>query len=282
MAATLKLPEPHLHARPFGARCIPALTDDALFDRVGVRIAFTGRAGGVSTGPYAGLNLGGHVGDDPAAVTENRARLLAAMGVPEVPMIMANQIHGSSIVELSSADPDAFDGACKRAREGADAIAVGVPHVAALLCYADCAPLIIVSPSGRFVVVHAGWRGAVAGIAGKAARLLARCDDREFGGVKPDVYNAYIGPHIHAECFETGADVRALFVDRYGERIVPDECHVDMARAITDDLERAGLSPSRVVGADSCTVCASERYFSYRASGGTCGRHGAFAVLQKG
>lgn len=282
MAATSGLPAPHLHARPFGARRIPVLTDDALFDRTGVRIAFTGRAGGVSVGPYADLNLAGHVGDDPAAVADNRRRLLAAMGASEVPMIMANQVHGTTVVELSSDDPEALDAVCEQARAGADAIAVGVPNVAALLCYADCVSLIVVSPSGRFVVVHAGWRGALAGIAGKAASQLAHRDAEDLCVGTPGNCNAYIGPHIHAECFETGTDVCDLFVERYGERVAPDERHVDLARAVADDLEGVGVSSARIAHADICTACAPERYFSYRASGGTCGRHGAFAVLQKG
>ena len=67
MVATGQLPIPQITARRFGARCLPALTDDALYERTGVRVAFTGRAGGVSEGPYSSLNLGNHVGDDPAS-----------------------------------------------------------------------------------------------------------------------------------------------------------------------------------------------------------------------
>ncbi len=56
MVATGQLPIPQITARRFGARCLPALTDDALYERTGVRVAFTGRAGGVSEGPYSSLN----------------------------------------------------------------------------------------------------------------------------------------------------------------------------------------------------------------------------------
>ena len=81
MVATEQLPIPQMTARRFGARCLPALTDEALYERTGVRIAFTGREGGVSLAPYASLNLGNHVGDEPEAVERNRALLLEHLGI---------------------------------------------------------------------------------------------------------------------------------------------------------------------------------------------------------
>ena len=285
MATPAELPEPQLDARPFGARRLSVLTDEALFAYAGVRIAFTGRASGVSEGAFASLNLGGHVGDDPAAVAENRRLLLEAFGVPSAALVMANQVHGDEVVEVASADGAAIEAARARALSGADALLVEVPQVAALLCFADCVPVVVVSPTGRFAVAHAGWRGAVAGIAGKVARQLAARDATDLGiGVDAAAAacNAYIGPHIHAECFETGADVRAQFVERFGAAVAPDERHVDLARAVTCDLMRAGLQAGRIANAGVCTVCSADEYYSYRASGGTCGRHGAVAVRQKG
>ena len=277
-----RLPVPELDARLFGARRLSALTDEALFDCSGVRIAFTGRAGGVSEGAFSSLNLGGHVGDDAQAVARNRTLLLEAMDAARAPLVMANQVHGDRIVAVGASDAPSLEEARSLALAGADARVVEVPQVAALLCFADCVPVIIVSPTGRFAVVHAGWRGAVAGIAGKAVRELAARDEPSLGIGAAAAYNAYIGPHIHTECFETGPDVRARFVERFGEAVAPDHCHVDLARAVTADLEAAGLRVPRIVDAGVCTACQPDAYFSYRASGGLCGRHGAFAVLQKG
>lgn len=280
-----QLPEPHLDARLFGARRLSVLTDEALFECTGVRIAFTGRFGGVSEGAFAELNLGGHVGDDPAAVAENRALLLEALDAESAALLVPNQVHGDEVVEVSSTDTSAVERARAHAVAGVDALVVDVPQVAALLCFADCLPLVIVSPTGCFAVVHAGWRGAVAGIAGKAARLVAARDAAALGIALDEAAaacNAYIGPHIHAECFETGDDVLARFVERFGATVAPDERHVDLARAVTCDLMGAGLLMRRIVDAGVCTVCASDDYFSYRASGGSCGRHGALAVRQKG
>ena len=181
MVATGQLPIPQITARRFGARCLPALTDDALYERTGVRVAFTGRAGGVSEGPYSSLNLGNHVGDDPASVERNRALVLEALDAADVPLVVPSQVHGEVVVELDDASPEALDAAREAALAGADALVATVPGIAALLCFADCVPVIVVSPTGRFAVAHAGWRGVENGVAAKAVRALAgRC--RRAGG----------------------------------------------------------------------------------------------------
>ena len=279
MAAALPLP----NLVPWDQGGLFLLADRGLERATGVCVAFAGRLGGASAGPYATLNLGGHVQDAVDAVQENRRRLLAALGAEGMPLVVPNQVHGTRIVAIDDASD--IEDACAAAAEGADGLLVGVPDVAALLCFADCVPVVLASPTGRFAVVHAGWRGAVAGIAGKAARLLAARDAAELG-IAPSAaaarLNAYLGPHIHAECFETGADVRARFVDRYGADVAPDGRHVDLARALECDLAGAGLTAERILDAGACTACRPDDYFSYRASGGICGRHGAIAVLQKG
>lgn len=277
MIATGQLPIPQITARRFGARCLPMLTDDALYERVGVRIAFTGREGGVSEDPYAALNLGSHVGDDATAVECNRALVLEALDAADMPLVVPSQVHGDEVVELDDVSPDALAAARARACDGADALVANVAGVAALLCFADCVPVIVVSPTGRFAVVHAGWRGVEMGVAAKAVHALARADAVDLGPTAAGSYNVYVGPHIHATCFETGADVRRRFEARFGFTCIPDERHVDLLEALTLGLVEAGIDRTRVADAGVCTVCSSGEYFSYRAAGGTCGRHGALA-----
>ncbi|WP_241158154.1 polyphenol oxidase family protein [Adlercreutzia sp. ZJ138] len=274
------LPQPHLNARHFGARSLCVLTDDALFDTCGVRIAFSSRDGGVSESPYRSLNLGSHVGDNPQAVQENRAVLLEALGAADVRLIVPNQVHGTTVVVVDNPSAAAFDRATDEAQEGADAIVVAVPRTAALLCFADCVPVIVVSPSGAFVVAHAGWRGALAGVAACAVQQLVHACERQGGCTDPSRYNAYIGPHIGAECFETGDDVRARFRERYGEACLVGERNVDLDRTLAINLGEAGVSPDRIAHARVCTVCRSDEYYSYRAEGGVCGRHGAIAFKE--
>lgn len=275
------LPEPQLNARRFGARSLCALTDDALFKACGVRIAFTGRDGGVSEGPYRSLNLGSHVGDDACAVRANRAALLEALGAPSARLIVPNQVHGDAVVVVDDPAPAAVGRAADAARAGADAVVVAVPRTAALLCFADCAPVIAVSPSGAFAVAHAGWRGALAGVAARAVRHLAQTCERQGGCADPSRFNVYIGPHIGAECFETGDDVRARFRERYGDACLAGERAVDLDRALAASLAEAGVVPNRIANARVCTVCRSDEYFSYRAEGGVCGRHGAIAFKEE-
>lgn len=252
---------------------LPVLTDNALARTSGVRVAFTGREGGVSEGCYGSLNLGGHVGDDPSAVAENVARAARALGASPEEVLVANQVHGTHVVAVRAAGEVARATAREEAAAGADGFLVTVPRTLALLCFADCTPMAIVSPAGSFAVAHGGWRGCVGGIAGKAARALAEAD-----GVIPSALNVYIGPHIGPCCFEVGDEVVAQFRAAFGDGCVEaDGRHVSMARAIATDLACAGVAPERICAAGVCTQCHPDQYFSYRASGGVCGRHGVLA-----
>lgn len=283
MAVPPSLPLPCLTDR--AGASVPALSDDALASSVGVRLAFTGRAGGAGTGAFESLNLGGHVGDDPAVVARNRAAVLRSLGVPDAPLIVPNQVHGTDFVDVADGSDAALSAARAQAAAGADGIMVDVPGVAALLCFADCVPVIVVSPTGRFAVVHAGWRGAVAGITGAAVGRISLADARSTGTSPEQAaaeLNVYVGPHICARCFEVGGEVSRQFADRIGPACVPDAAHVDLSAAVRADAESAGVRRGRIVCADACTACSPDRYFSYRASGGVCGRQGAVAIRMEG
>lgn len=250
---------------------IPLLTDEDLFRSVGVRVAFTGREGGVSSGPYASLNLGSHVDDDLGCVLENRSRLMSALGASSSQLIVPNQVHGTRIVSV--AQPQLAASVQDDASDGADGVEVLCDDVAALLCFADCMPVIVVAPSGAFAVVHAGWRGVYGHIAVSALRSL--CDAT---ACQPDECNIYLGPCIQAECFEVSEELADKFSKEFGESCIYSYRHVDLVEAMRLDLERAGANPRRIASAGVCTVCNCGEYFSYRATDGVCGRHGAFAV----
>lgn len=280
---TLVLPDPELTKGRFAS--IPAYSDEALYAATGVRIAFTTREGGVSEGPYNSLNLGSHVKDDLVSVQENRCRVQQAFACEDAPLFVPNQVHGDTVLELG--DPRSIDTPLApaqahelalQAQDGADGLVVHALNAAALLCYADCVPVIIVSPTGRFAVVHAGWRGVDNLISVKAVRSMAYADEALLGADAASTYNVYIGPHIGPECFETGADVHARFVSQFGGECAFDGSHIDLAEGLRIQLERAGVSRLRICDLAKCTVCENSEFFSYRGQGGTCGRHGAFAV----
>ena len=280
---TLVLPDPELTKGRFAS--ISAYTDEALFEATGVRIAFTTREGGVSEGCYGSLNLGSHVNDNLESVQENRRRVQQAFGCEESALIVPNQVHGGVVLnvgepgKLGSPLPEGAEGEVRElAAQGADGLIVNAAGTAALLCYADCVPVVIVSPTGRFAVVHAGWRGVDNLISVKTVRMMAQADAPLLGQNAAAQYNVYIGPHIGPECFETGADVHAKFVAQFGEACAFGETHIDLAEGLRIQLQQAGIAPTRICDLGKCTVCYNSEFFSYRGQGGTCGRHGAFAV----
>lgn len=143
-----------------------------------------------------------------------------------------------------------------------------------MLCFADCVPVIVVSPRRTFAVVHAGWRGVMARIAESAVKRVCERDD-----VEPSCLNVYIGPHIHACHFEVGEDLACRFANEFGPSVLTDDRHVSLSAALRCGLISLGVDERRIADAGVCTVCdGGKRYFSYRASGGRCGRHAAFAV----
>ena len=217
MIATLELPLPRLSEGRFAS--VTALSDSALYEACGVRIAFSKRVGGVSEGAFESLNLGQHVGDDAAAVNENRRILTAAFNAERYPCIVPKQVHGTQILTMSEG---VSRSACEaRAQEGVDAIVVEIPRQAALLCFADCVPVIMVSPSGRFAVVHAGWRGLINGVISAAFKHLLALEKERWQKLAPRDLNLYIGPYIHAECFETGEEVAERFSREFGSSCLP-------------------------------------------------------------
>ncbi len=261
-------------------------TDDALFQATGVRIGFTERAGGFSAAPYDSLNLGRFAGEGESPALRNIHHLMKVVGAPAAHLLNPKQVHGTELVTVLPGDD--VRQAQDAAEAGADGVVVDVADVFALLCFADCAPLIMASPDGAFAVAHAGWRGTHGRIASKTLRALAsavqsqrrRKQSGACGGGVADIacsINIYLGPYIHAECFEVGEDTRALFEAEFGAVALASERHVDLKAALIEDLVSAGADPERIADAGFCTVCDRDRFYSYRAEGGTCGRHGAFA-----
>ena len=274
------LPAPSLAAVSYpsaeGSGSIVAWTDGALFEKARVRVAFTQRTGGVSMAPYDSLNLATHVDDELRAVQANRRILAQALELGETPVVVPKQVHGDRIVSLAQASAQSVASFREEAAKGCDALLVQARGVAGLMCFADCVPLVMVAPSGRFAVVHAGWRGVENGIAVKALHKLVLGEP----GLTTDAscVNVYRGAYIHAECFEVDPDLRDMFVDRFGAQVAPDQTHVDLGRALDIDLVRAGIDPARIADVGRCTACDTASWFSYRAEKGLCGRHGALCV----
>lgn len=208
----------------------------------------------MSAAPYASLNLGGHVGDLPEAVAENRRRLREAAGVPAEP-VWLSQVHGTAVADLDASRPSGPADAAFARQRG---------RVCAILT-ADCLPILLAAESGDLVAAaHAGWRGLAGGVIEAAVRALK---------VAPETLMAWLGPAIGPRHFEVGAEVReALLAGDSGA----DAAFAANARgrymADLDALARrrlAALGVSRVYGGGQCTYADRDRYFSHRRDGVT-------------
>ena len=244
----------------------------------GVTLAFTERTGGVSSAPYASLNLGARCGDDPARVAENRRRALAALGAEDLldRLVVPCQVHGDHVVVVRSAESAALAAARAEAESGADAVVCTAADVPVLMCFADCVPVLLVAP-GAVAVAHSGWRGTIARIAEKAARTL--CAE---AGCAPADLLAYVGPHIGAADYEVSEELAARFAAEFGPAVVPGERHLDLTAAVMAALASAGVGEKGVAVCHVSTASATDRFYSYRAESGATGRHGAIALMRTG
>ena len=217
-----------------------------------VRALVTTRAGGVSVGPYASMNLGAHVGDDPAAVAENRAILGRATACAP---LWLTQVHGTAVA------------VCGEVGQGseADAAVSRLPGLACAMMTADCLPVLLCNRAGTVVgAAHAGWRGLCDGVIEAAVAAM---------GVPGAEILAWLGPAIGPAAFEVGGEVRQAFVSR--------DPAAEVAFTVREngkwlaDLYLLARLRLRVVGVtsisggDLCTVAEPGRFFSYRRDGVT-------------
>jgi len=225
------------------------------------------REGGVSAGRYASLNLGIAVGDDAAAVTENRRRFAAAIGAEPVWM---RQVHGARVLRLGQHE----DGPV------ADAAWTTETGLACVVQAADCLPVLLARRDGAAVgAAHAGWRGLAAGVVENTVNAIC-----EGSGCAAADLVAWLGPCIGPRQFEVGADVLEAFAgshDLFVSRPRPDGSArwlADLPGLARRRLIQAGVR--RVDGGRWCTVDDGSRFFSFRRDGVT-GRMAA-AVWRRG
>jgi polyphenol oxidase len=223
----------------------------------GVRAAFTLRAGGVSDGNYASLNLGQHVGDDPQAVSENRRRVIAGLHLPSEPLWLT-QVHGTTVLDADAA-PAAGD-------EGPSADAALTRHRGRVLVVqvADCLPVLLAAHDGSAVAVaHAGWRGLAAGVLEATVAAL---------GVGGHDLHAWLGPAIGPAHFEVGEEVRAAFCEPAGRsdgaaaaafvRNERGRWQCDLRLLARQRLLQLGLHS--IHGEARCTYAQSDAFYSFR------------------
>lgn len=220
----------------------------------GVRACMTTRAGGVSEGIYASLNLAGHVGDRPGHVAENRRRLRARLGLPAEPAWL-RQVHGYRVVDAAAAGLD----------EEADASMAREPGRVCAVLTADCLPVLFCDRAGsRVAAAHAGWRGLAAGVLEETLAALA---------VAPADVLVWLGAAIGPGHFEVGDEVRLAFTARHPRAAAafrpgrPGKWFADLYALARLRLAAAGVT--QVYGGGLCTHADAARFYSYRRDGET-------------
>jgi polyphenol oxidase len=226
---------------------------------------WTDRHGGVSVAPYATANLGGRDDDDqPDAVRENRARLAATLGLDDPDSWWwLRQVHGTTVVDAVGPAP--------AATPEADAAVTTEPGRPLVVRTADCAPLALATDTAAGVV-HVGWHGLLAGVVESA---VTRVRDLGSGPVR-----AALGPCIHPDRYEFGADDLTRLSDRYGTTVQGRTSAGRPALNLPAGVRAAlgGVGVDDLHDVDVCTA-ASPDHFSYRRDGRT-GRQGVLVVLE--
>ncbi len=253
---------------------------DILFPRwpapAGIRAAFTLRAGGgVSQPPFDACNIAAHVGDDPCAVAENRARLRASLELPAEP-VWLEQTHGNRVIDL---DRDEHDGPAPAGsprdadrRRVADALVTRAPGRVCAIQVADCMPVLFAAADGSVIgAAHAGWRGLAGGVLEAAVRAME---------TPPEELLVWLGPAIGQAHFEVGDEVRAAFTDADAGAAAAFTANAggrwqcDLHALARRRLAALGVSAPCVFGGSWCTYADAGRFFSYRRDG-RCGRMAA-------
>ena len=248
------------HAQPLPASAVPGgpanptqiraagalrlLTWPAL-EASGAAVAVTARHGGVSTGPYATLNLSLSVGDDPAHVLENRRRLAAALGANPGNFVFARQVHGAGVRIVGPADRGSGAFTLDDAVPDTDALVTTSPDVVLAILTADCVPIVLHDPvAGVLACVHAGWRGTVARVPAAAVAAMQSLGSRPsdiLAGVGPAAAPAryQVGPDVHRAVTQSFGPAAATFL--HVDPAAPGRWLLDLWSATRHVLREAGL-----------------------------------------
>jgi YfiH family protein len=238
----------------------------------GWRAAFSTRLGGVSPAPFDSLNLGFSTADDPRNVRFNRTALAAAAGYDGAALVVPGQVHGTTIAWVGSGEQG------RGAHDSGDVIAAtdGLltreTAMPLLVSFADCVPVLIVAgrPARAVALVHAGWRGMLAGIVAQTARAVAAAGEPAA---------AVIGPSIGPCCFAVSPDVGEAFGAAFAGTWRAG--HVDLWEAARRQLVAGGFDAADVVASGLCT-CHDHEFFSHRREHGSTGRQAAIAWITGG
>lgn len=238
----------------------------------GVQAFSTTRAGGVSQGSYAAMNINPYCGDSAEAIAENRRRLARTLGIAPENIILPHQVHGTK-TRLIDDDFLRLSPTDRQSRlEGVDALMTQTPGVCIGVSTADCVPVLLYDSTHRAsAAIHAGWRGTRQRIVEHTLQEMAHA----FGTTPHDVH-AVIGPCISLHAFEVGQEVYDQFAqagfDMPSMARKEEKWHLNLPRCNRQQLEGWGVPAHQIGDSNSCTFTQHEQYFSARRLGIHSGR----------
>ena len=231
------------------------------------RRVVTDRRGGRSRSPYESFNLGDHVGDDPADVAANRARVARELGVAEDRLVWMNQVHGTGVAVV--------DGPRDGAVPATDALVTATPGLVLCVLVADCVPVLLADhETGVVAAVHAGREGVRQGVVPAALSAMASLGDRARH------VTALLGPAVCGACYEVPEEMQrevARVAPAAAVRTRTGTPGLDLRAGIAEGLHRAGIP--QVVQDPRCTA-EDPSLFSHRRDGVT-GRQAGLVWLSR-
>lgn len=213
----------------------------------GLFVAFSGR---------------GAAPDGVASPTAHLARRFAqALGLPDIPIVRATQVHGNVVARVRGAPPpgSVLDaGRC-------DILVTNLSGVSLAVQTADCVSIALAG-SRSIAAVHAGWRGSAENAAGAGVAALAELNE------PPSSLRAWLGPSIGVCCYEVGGEVAARFAGEFARRSCGGRFFLDLTAVNRAQLAAAGIRPENISAHPACTRCGGEKFASYRRDGAAAGR----------
>lgn len=242
---------------------------------------FSTRIGGVSHPPFASLNLAFHVGDDQAAVVENRRRYCAALNLRLEDLTAGEQVHGDKVRVVVGEDRGCGAFAYDTAFSGTDAFITNEPGVVLSSYYADCVPLFIYDPVRQVLgLAHGGWKGTVKRIGARAIETMSH----SFGTKAGDCLVG-IGPSVGQCCYEVDENVVTPLRNEFPEwedflqKKANGRWDLDLWATNRQVFLDAGVKAENIEVSGLCTACRTDLFFSYRAEHGETGRMASIMAL---
>lgn len=241
------------------------------------------RTGGFSTFPYASLNLGLHVGDDPKKVLKNRERLASALRIPLDNFTIAKQMHSGKVKIISEQLRGKGSIDHRKAINATDAMVTNVSNIALMVLLADCVPILLFDPIKKVIgVAHAGWRGTIRLVAQNTVRIFKE----KFGSSPIDIIVG-IGPSIGPCCYEVGPEV----VTKIEKTFYTKESYINngssngkayfnLWEVNKKQLTQIGVPEENIEIAEVCTCCNSDLFFSERHQKEPTGRFGTGIMIK--